>query len=378
MKKDTHQQFYIPMMIQDVKQSGYKTFAIYQGDLTHLGTVDELITLFSSYDIVLLTHVANLPPPRGWQNNGKCQDVKYPHIDSLVRGLKHKATSLGKTIEIYGYVAAIADLPYAWSDYPTNGLLDTEDARAPGMKATSEAQANCNNAVTWIELWRELEIDGIFLDMAAPEFITSNILDNCLSYIKAKEMKLMVNICGPAISNAQFVINSSYLTPNDYIYVEGGFMREGISCIEDTSAVINYIKASNPNYRVAIQAQESEEFPNKNNCDTAFNAFSSCTTTTTKDAFSYTQVDLGCGNASSYVHKPKGAQKVAKYLDAGFFDLEKRIDELTNKMSTLTTALETEKQKVRRLEAKVEELEQGIQNNNDEPRARGYNPGFHQ
>jgi hypothetical protein len=192
--------------------SGDQLF-IYQGDYNQLGDGKDIGELLSEHDVAVITNVFPLSSVN-W-TNGDCISGSIPR-DDLLDALKI-AREINPDILIFGYVPATADDYQCWDD-------GTSPYDCPG--------GTCTDFMKWVNLWLSLEsepgitIDGIFIDMTYPSYITTATRDNVFSYVKGMDKLIMANALTDS-TGLSFAYASPQLTPEDYILVEGYYFAAG-------------------------------------------------------------------------------------------------------------------------------------------------------
>jgi hypothetical protein len=226
--------------------------AIYQGKIESLGSLDQVARHLARFDVVVLSHVATMCDgtrcPRNWKGRaGNCLDVAYQEdgVTASMGTLIQRIRSYNEEVQIYGYVSATADSPQCYSE---------------GKFVVKDCAGTCINFIQWVDEWRRLEnespaarVDGIFIDLVAPAYITAATRDNIISYVKLRRKKVMLNITSPSPENLRFAANSPYLPSGagDYIFFEGFHSSKGSDASAGTRHAVNAYLRLNKRLRLA-------------------------------------------------------------------------------------------------------------------------------
>lgn len=189
-------------------------FKIFQGRFQDLGTPDQIAEAWKGYEVVCLTHGRTVT-----QSNG-CLDARYDGMTQLIRGLRAR----NPYQLIFGYVPATADAPLG-SGCGYHIPYGVRSWEAPNGKA--------DRFIEWCRLWVDEGVDGIFIDLFSPHFISPLMRDNTLSYVRFLKLLAMVNITYPTAANVTWALASPLLVRGDYILLEGLLLADGV----DTEAI---------------------------------------------------------------------------------------------------------------------------------------------
>lgn len=131
----------------------------------------------------------------------KLMHVKYEVLDAtFVDGSGFSAFTSGGTVQDY------------W-DTPSAGLQNFE---------------------YWCSILLRDSIDGVFIDLSAPQWCTTGVRDECFRIAKAFGLRIMANVAGTSTTAINFVLDSKHFGRGDYIYYEGAIRQ---STNGDTSVV---------------------------------------------------------------------------------------------------------------------------------------------
>jgi hypothetical protein len=202
---------------------------IFQGAYQDIGDVDAVAAKLAKYKTIVLSHVEVVPnnqttnPGRvsvndQWTNPTACVDGRYDDMPLLIE----KIRAINPSIEIFGYVSSGADAPVA---NDCGNIIKTPVWTCPN--------GFCSNFVKWTNEWKKIEyrnpkakIDGIFIDLISPYYISTLDRDNEFAYVKALNYKIAVN-APIADYNIRFAGESPNMGAGDLIVVEGWYRGMG-------------------------------------------------------------------------------------------------------------------------------------------------------
>jgi hypothetical protein len=196
---------------------------VYQGDYGRLGKLASVARGMAQFDVIVLSHASERGPSR--ENTGGCVDTPFKPLPDLIRLVRR----INPAIQVFGYISATADAP-----------TGSECGLKPGARYVEQPwecpEGVCRNAISWVDDWLDLdeEIDGIFVDLAAPGFISAATRDNIFSYISSNDLRIMANTTTPSAANIAFAGGSRYLAVGDFLMIEGFFFAKGNSNVEQT------------------------------------------------------------------------------------------------------------------------------------------------
>jgi hypothetical protein len=195
----------------------------------HVGDVDAVAAKLAKYKTIVLSHVEVVPntqatnPGRvltvdAWTNPSACLDGRYDDMPLLIE----KIRAINPSIEIFGYVSSGADAPVANN---CGNITTTPVWTCPN--------GSCSNFIKWANEWKKIEyknpkakIDGIFIDLVSPYYISTLDRDNEFAYVKALNYKIAVN-APIADYNMRFAGESPSMGAGDLFVVEGWYRGMG-------------------------------------------------------------------------------------------------------------------------------------------------------
>jgi hypothetical protein len=170
----------------------------------------------AQFDIIVLSHASQRGPSR--KDTGGCVDTRFEPLTDLIRLVRR----INPEVQVFGYIAATADAPI------DSGCGLRSGARYYERPWQCPAGV-CRNAMSWVDDWLDLddEIDGIFVDLVAPTFVSATTRDNIFSYIRSRGLLIMANTTIPSAANIAFAGSSRYFGGGDFLMIEGFFFTEG-------------------------------------------------------------------------------------------------------------------------------------------------------
>ncbi|MGE0260740.1 MAG: hypothetical protein AB7H71_01330 [Alphaproteobacteria bacterium] len=196
---------------------------VYQGDYGSLGNLASVARGMARFDIIVLSHASDRGPTR--KNTGNCVDTRFEPLSDLIRLVRR----FNPEVQVFGYISATADAP-----------IGSGCGLVPGTRYSERPwecpQDVCRNSMSWVDDWLDLdeEVDGIFVDLAAPTFISAGTRDNIFSYIRSQGLRIMANTTTPSAANVAFAGSSRYIGEGDFLMIEGFFFTGGNANLAQT------------------------------------------------------------------------------------------------------------------------------------------------
>lgn len=198
----------------------FKRMIVSQGSYSQIaafyGSEDIAAAKYADCDVICLSHAGT------WNVNG-CLDTADPILPSLLT----KIRAINPNIEIFGYVSGTADAPTGCGYGPGNEYAQTGWMPAGGI---------CTQFINWTSLWDTFNVNGIIIDLVAPQYMSAAVRNNVYSWCRYKNYKIMANSTYPSTANCAFAADG--LGAGDYLLIEGFCYGLGNSTLAGTNSAL--------------------------------------------------------------------------------------------------------------------------------------------
>lgn len=209
---------------------GYN-LCICQGDYAaiaaSMGGVSEMAQHLAQFDVVALSHIST-ENDTTFPNACGCVDTAYADMPQLIAEIK----AANPSTKIFGYASGTADAPTGCGYGPGN-TYDDNGWTPPGGIAS--------NFMHWVGRWDGLGIDGILIDLVAPQYLAPGTRDSIYSWCRYKGYKIMANTTYPDAVNLDFAAVG--LGSGDFLLIEGWVYGGGVSTLAGTNSAIYAMNA---------------------------------------------------------------------------------------------------------------------------------------